>query len=225
MLGVCSAASRAVNLLAKDDKDDLYFEGGQVRTDFLKHLASGRIPAAFLSHMVRVSSTAQTALWKELVTAAFAALKSFSFVNSLEELQGQLAALSVITADPTLLRLVAAMLMAEVVEVNKAAASSQLQRGWESKLLFYHLLNGSGWADPQQAEMAAVRGSNLPGMLPEALKDVRGYPGKRWVTPRLLPLTCTCCHADELVRTAGHRRNLSGVVTCWWLGCCQRLRL
>jgi hypothetical protein len=123
-----------------------------------------------------------TALWKDILSTAFASLGSFSFTSSLDELQLQLGMLSALTAEPKLLRLLAAILMAEVVELNTIVAAkgmAGLGRGWEKQALLGPLLSGSGWIDPLKVEKAAHRGGQLDGLLPQALADVRGYPDKR----------------------------------------------
>jgi hypothetical protein len=179
------------NLLVNDKTDDLFYEGGRVRGDFLKRLGSGHISAALLSHMLAASPSSSTTAWKEILRAAFSTFKAFSFTADLAELHGQLAALAALTSEPVALRLVASMLLEEVVAMNADAAAHGLRslgRDWEGKSLLGPLLSISGWLDPKRA-LAAARGSPIDGLLPRALKDVRGYPANRCAcnTPLVVP--------------------------------------
>ena len=187
---MCSAARRAHDLLANDKQDDLYFEGGQVRGGFLKRIASGQVSAAFVRHIVACAPSDATAMWKEILHAAFGALNGFSFTGSLDELNAQLGTIAALTSDATLLRLVAAMLMEEVVVLNQQAAQSgvgALGRAFEARgggggkagALLAPLLAASGWVDPVKVERAARTGRPIEGLLPASLADVRGYPGSR----------------------------------------------
>lgn len=166
--------------MAGDDKDDIYEEGGVVVSDFLRRLSTATIPPAFVAQMVAVSPAALTATWKGVLRTAFEAPKRFSFTADLDIMRGQLAALAALTAHNGLLRLVAAELMGDVVTMNKQSAAKgvgSLGRSWEGTALLAPLLSVSGWLDPKPA-LAALRGSTLQGPLPDALRDVRGYPAR-----------------------------------------------
>lgn len=178
-----------LSALSRDDQDDLFFAGGQVRSAFLKSLASGAVPAAALPALLRRNGPGATALWRDLLRAAFAAFDSHDFRKPQAELQAHLAAVAALTADPILLRLLAGMLLEEVVKLNKARAAaaprrdrSKWCRDWASASVLAPLLRVSSYPDPKAVLRAAFdERSALPGSLPAALKDVRGYPQNRCV--------------------------------------------
>jgi len=64
--------------------DDLYFEGGRVRLRFLQLCASGHVSAALLRALLAASTPAHATLWEELLGAAFAAFRGFSFTEELQ---------------------------------------------------------------------------------------------------------------------------------------------
>ena len=59
----------------EDDGDDLYFEGGRHRGDFLKHLGGGTVSSLLLEDMLDATRSDKAARsWDELLRRAFSAL-------------------------------------------------------------------------------------------------------------------------------------------------------
>jgi hypothetical protein len=177
----CSIAWAVFEKLAADAKDDLYYDGGQERRTFLALLAAGRVPLALLTRTVELCGPAQTGTWREIIRSAFDALKSFSFDADRSAFDLNLAAIAALTSPPALVRLFAAMLVDEAFSAAREWAARGEVDGpaWERRCVLAPLLKVSTWVSCTDVMRAVRQGDQVPGLMPEALRQVRGYPQNR----------------------------------------------
>ena len=155
-----------------------------MRRTLLQHLAAGSVSTGLLGAAIRAGGAGAREMWQDIVKLAFAAFKDVDFGSGDEALQRQLGALAGLTAEPAVLKVIAQMLLHEVVDLNKqkaqaVATGANFGRGWEQASLLGPLLSATAYADPLQVEVAAHRGLPVDGSLPKALLEARGYPASR----------------------------------------------
>lgn len=186
--------------LQSDVVDDLYFEGGRDRRAFRKLLSSGAVPAALLARVVDLSvatpdgAAAATAVWRDVLRSAFEDVGTFEFsATDAAAMTTLLTPLAALTSHPPLLRLLASMLLQEVVEANGAKAQGQavqyVPRAWAKQSLLAPLLGVTTYVDPDRVRRNF--GGTLDGGLPPVLAEVPGYPRNRCVSAhaaRMVPL-------------------------------------
>lgn len=95
------------------DGDDLYFEGGLQRGEFLRAAGSGHVSSSLLEDMLDATRSAEGAQsWEELLRRSFAALSEVP-LDSVVGLDAPARALELLTRSPRLLRVLAAALARE----------------------------------------------------------------------------------------------------------------
>ena len=116
-LAAYTAASILTELLASDDEEDLFFEGGQHRHVFRDLLTSAQASEALIADMVAVTSVSSSAelekFWRDLLVSS---LKDFNDVplDDLASVDSRLYAVSTLISSPAILRLLGKELHAEV---------------------------------------------------------------------------------------------------------------
>jgi hypothetical protein len=124
-----------------------------------------------------------------MCAGAFEDMRKFEFASAetAASLNLLLAPLAAMTNHPPLLRIVAMVLLREVVELNaptsrkggSAAPDGTLNaRAWARNTLMGPLLEITTYLDPVHAR-GACHGAAVEGPLPAALLDVTGYPRNR----------------------------------------------
>lgn len=177
----CSVAWAVFQKLSVDKADDLYFDGGEDRRLFLSLLATGRVKPALLLRMLELGGPSHTRVWQEILRTAFAAFTSFAFDSDRAAFDRDLMAVRHMTTPAPLVRLLTGMLLGEAV----AAASQWPSRdgvdgpAWERKSVLAPLLRVSTWVNVADVLRAVSHGDALPGLMPAALRQARGYPVKR----------------------------------------------
>ena len=108
--------------LAADGGQDLFFEGGRVRTSFSAALAAGGASQHLLDDLVATTADAKTAtLWEEMLRSSLQAVKG-SPLDDLAAVESRLRSLDRLTACPSLARCLGGMLHAEAAAAAAAAA-------------------------------------------------------------------------------------------------------
>jgi hypothetical protein len=173
--------------LTKDDSNDLFYTGGKHRSAFLKFLGGGHVPAGSIPNLLERCGPASTSAWKDILRSAFAFAGEWRMKDKPEELQERLASLAALTASPTVLHLLASMLLEEVVDANRRMAAaggrtggrSDWGRQWESRSILGPLLRVNAAVDAAEAMRDVMMNKELSGMFPELLQGLRGYPQNR----------------------------------------------
>ena len=105
----------------EDDGDDLYFEGGRHRGDFLRALGAGAVSVNMLEDMLDATRTEKAGkTWVEVVRGAFTALAAVP-LDAVEENDAPTRALELLTRAPRVLR---ALAQALVLEAGADGASA-----------------------------------------------------------------------------------------------------
>ena len=203
--------------LQSDVVDDLYFEGGRNRRAFRKLLSAGGVPAALLARAVDLSAptpdsaAAATDVWRDVLRAAFSDVASFEFAATDATAMGTLLApLAAITSHPPLLRLLASMLLQEVVQANGAAVGSGTAvafkpQKWAEGSVLAPLLGVTTYINPDHVRRN-VGSKLLNGGLPAVLAEVPGYPRNRCAACRPW-LTVHACFSVQKFHTAVYVRT------------------
>ena len=186
---MCRIALGVFEKLQSDVVDDLYFEGGRDRRAFRKLLATGGASTALLGRAVDVSAStahaaaAATDVWRDVIRGAFQDVAGFEFsATDAAAMAGVLSPLAAVTSHPPLLRLLASMLLQEVVDANalpgqQGRGGGSDLRGWATRSLMAPLLGVTTYMDPEQ--VLRNMGGKLDGGLPAVLAEVPGYPRNR----------------------------------------------
>lgn len=129
----------------------------------------------------------------------------FTSAESAASLNQLLAPLAAMTNHPPLLRIVAMVLLREVVEINAPTAGKGGAAGsdgglntqaWERNALMAPLLSITTYLDPARARKAC-QGAAVDGPLPAALMEVVGYPRNRYVCMHSVHVCIACMHAYD----------------------------
>lgn len=172
--------------LKSDVVEDLYFEGGRDRRAFRKLLASGGASAELLARVVDTSassveaSAAAVRVWKAILRGAFVDVDAFEFsATDAAAMAALLSPLAAMTAHPPLLRVLALLLLREVMVANAPPRPGAPvdHRAWARKSVMASLLEVTTYLDPIPVRHSI--GGKLSGGLPAMLAEVTGYPRNR----------------------------------------------
>eukprot|EP00892_Ulva_mutabilis_P008582 jgi/Ulvmu1/6096/UM027_0074.1 len=183
-------AQSVFDKLKTDVVEDLYFEGGRDRIAFRKLLASGGASTELLARAVDTSvpsadaAAAATDVWRDIMRGAFDEVTKFEFsATDAAAMSAVLSPLAAMTSHPPLLRLLASMLLKEVVDANAPSSQPGRQggrdpRAWSKRSLMAPLLGITTYLDPSMVRHNVAIGK-LEGGLPSVLAEVPGYPRNR----------------------------------------------
>jgi hypothetical protein len=205
----------------EDDGDDLYFEGGRHRGDFLRAMgAGGQVSSFLLEDMLDATKTDKAARsWDELLRRGFAALSEVP-LDAVEGLDEPSRALELLTRSPRLLRALAAALTREVSKSSTLLGARAAESKGEAGAVLGPAL-GRG-ALPQLSPGRATALLSTHGA-PAVFTQLKRYPrcpaGDRkklqWIVQRGAKTTHDVVHGVlfKVVKQKGH--NMEAVLA--WL--------
>ena len=150
----------------------------------------------------------------DVAAGAFDDMRKFEFTSaeSAASLNQLLAPLAAMTNHPPLLRIVAMVLLREVVELNapttgkggSAGSDGRLNtQAWERNAIMAPLLGVTTYLDPVRARKAC-QGAAVEGPLPAALLEVTGYPRNRYA--------CCACMCGRTSHAHMHSNTSQGCI-------------
>ena len=161
-------ARHLADKLAGDSGEDLYFEGGRVRTAFTAALAGGRVSPSLLDDVLSLTADAKAAaMWEGMLRAALGAVRGAP-LDDLGEVEARLRPLDRLSACAPLARALASMLHAEAAAACAAHASGRLgaasfeARSVLQPLLTYSALSSSPGPTGAPSKDGAAAFARLP---------------------------------------------------------------
>ena len=116
-------AKHLATSLAADGGQDLYFDGGRVRTAFSAALAAGSATQQLLDDLVATTLDAKTAgMWEEMLRSSLQAVKGAP-LDDVTAVEARLRSLDRLTACPSLARCLGGMLHAEAAAAATGGAT------------------------------------------------------------------------------------------------------